>query len=991
MDLKLTNNNLLSLGSTIGSGITTNCTTVFVKNCPNVSGITILRQCPNLTRVRLDIGNVLGSLDELLQYSTLNGFNDSYEPQTKPRLVGNFTLSQPEPKENLIALGFDPFIVTENSNLSQESTVFDGLTITIPDTSYIIYYRIQTYNSEYENYNPWLALKFNQAVTGGLPKWSDNSIRLTDINIRLGGGGVYSNSGHNIGIYYYAAGTITDSGNNIVDNPGQTWSFNNIIDYEKMNIYNPDNTGCAAIYPVAFKDTVKYYFPSTWFAIHVSQLYGPTYAQGELIGSEYHFRGTLQQYIWANLGTRCISSYGGGVYNTMKSPVNIYIDVEGKELSEYDAATINSCFSGLQVIPRYFMFSKAHITEIPNNTTEISSLAFATCPNINFQLPTTLRIIGACAFSYSNLSGNINLPNLTTLEGTALYVGGTVGAFAGTKISSIENLGSITDIWVKCFQGCQSLQTAILPSTTERICREAFSYCTSLSLVIIKATTVPTLDNTNAFYNCSSLNHIYVGTGSRKQDEILLESYKSTSGWSSYSSKLYTYYSYAAPQISYDGTEATMSVTRTADIYYTLDGTTPTTSSTKYTGSFVWNGTGVIKAMSIDTNNDIVYSDDFYAQTTTTPVPEFMSNGNIQITSETGATIYYTLDGSNPYSNGIQYTGPISYSNIQARVRCYAEVSGKNQSLLVDSNIIAWNSFAVQTLDDTKPNYNPALSIILSEHNVGHILSTPVKSNGGRYMLLKSEAAVIPNIGTSWNNGWFIDKGTVVDSNNIIDGGSYDFEEFTEFQYFTSVTMIPDAGNPAQMQYCAFSCNKLKTIILPSSITYIGSGAFKCPLEGDIIIPQGVTILTQNCFSIGTARIIVHDNITKFDYDCFGQNATAPDRIPKNLTTLNGTNYSRVFANDYTLPATCININGGREVKGSPLLNNCVHWLAPSLTADSYNSINNYWYFAAISKVYVGTGEDKDADDAILSEYQSHLTNVANKFDTWYNYLHPTT
>jgi len=32
-----------------------------------------------LNRVRVDIGNVSGSLSELMQYATLKGFNDNYE------------------------------------------------------------------------------------------------------------------------------------------------------------------------------------------------------------------------------------------------------------------------------------------------------------------------------------------------------------------------------------------------------------------------------------------------------------------------------------------------------------------------------------------------------------------------------------------------------------------------------------------------------------------------------------------------------------------------------------------------------------------------------------------------------------------------------------------------------------------------------------------------------------------------------------------------
>ena len=568
--------------------------------------------------------------------------------------------------------------------------------------------------------------------------------------------------------------------------------------------------------------------------------------------------------------------------------------------------------------------------------------------------------------------------------------------FYGSGISSIIINERLTTIGNLAFGDCGNLKYVYIPSNVTSILNKAFRSNKANGIKRINCTIPPSIVIENTI--TPNTTKIIVGVGNYYTDKDVVEKFLSTA-WSAYSSQIQSCYDYYAPQISYVDDYITITTQENSTIYYTTDGSTPTEQSTQYNSPFEWDGIGVIKAVSKYDRimDNIIQSLPFYAQTCDNPTFIIDSiNNQVAISCATsGAVIHYTTDGSCPTLDSPIYSGPITFQEDIVKVRCFATATGYNDSETVSKicvlNESLWgtdgdtSSFAVQCMDSTKPNYNPAVCIILNDNN-----KLTDKVNGGGGYITKIDAATIPNIGTSWQNGWFINKGTVVDSSHIMDGGSYDFEEFTEFQYFTSVTSIPDCANAPQMQYCAFSCNKLKTIVLPSTLTYIGTGAFKCPLEGDIVIPSGVTRLTERCFYATRVNVIVHDLITVFAYDCFGSNATI-DRFPSNLTTLNRPNKYKIYTNDYTLPATCINMTYGREWRGSPLLNNCVHWLAPALTSASYTDINDFWHFAGVSKVYVGTGEDKDADDAVLAEYQSHLTKVANKFDTWYNYLHPTT
>ena len=132
----------------------------------------------------------------------------------------------------------------------------------------------------------------------------------------------------------------------------------------------------------------------------------------------------------------------------------------------------------------------------------------------------------------------------------------------------------------------------------------------------------------------------------------------------------------AAPKISPNGGtfSATQSVTMTsatssAVIYYTLDGTTPTTSSTQYTG---------VISISTDTTVNAIASAPGYIQSSVSTANFNFSNQTPPITfspaagtylnaqtvtltdTDAGAKIYYTMDGSTPSSSSTLYSAPIA-------------------------------------------------------------------------------------------------------------------------------------------------------------------------------------------------------------------------------------------------------------------------------------------------------------------------------------------
>lgn len=136
-----------------------------------------------------------------------------------------------------------------------------------------------------------------------------------------------------------------------------------------------------------------------------------------------------------------------------------------------------------------------------------------------------------------------------------------------------------------------------------------------------------------------------------------------------------------APAITnnFDGT-FTITAASGATIYYTTDGTTPTTSTTT-TGTTTVNVTQtesmtVIKAIAKG-------SGDYFASGVTTyNIPQCakpvitISGGNVTITCPTeGATIHYTIDGSPAASSSAVYTAPFAKGNATT-IRAIATKAG---------------------------------------------------------------------------------------------------------------------------------------------------------------------------------------------------------------------------------------------------------------------------------------------------------------------------
>jgi RHS repeat-associated protein len=192
--------------------------------------------------------------------------------------------------------------------------------------------------------------------------------------------------------------------------------------------------------------------------------------------------------------------------------------------------------------------------------------------------------------------------------------------------------------------------------------------------------------------------------------------------------------------------------TNGATVYYTTDGSTPTTSSTQYTAPISVSSSETINAIAVSSvASGGVATAAYIIGTSPTFSPvggTYASAQTVSITStDFGATIYYTTNGTTPTTSSTRYTGPIGISSTET-IKAIA-VSGAASSSV---------STAMYTINLPAPALTTATITVSGSEQPGDSNSITISFNGFRetvnYGSLSTQASIASAFGAKFSNDY---------------------------------------------------------------------------------------------------------------------------------------------------------------------------------------------------------------------------------------------
>ena len=276
-----------------------------------------------------------------------------------------------------------------------------------------------------------------------------------------------------------------------------------------------------------------------------------------------------------------------------------------------------------------------------------------------------------------------------------------------------------------------------------------------------------------------------------------------------------------------------------ATCYYTLaagtTGTTPTTSSTKYTSAISVTATSVLEALctySGDTNSAVASAK--YTITPTVATPTFSLTagsytGTQSLTisdSTSGATIYYTTNGTTPSSSSTKYTAAISVSTSET-IEAIAELSGDTNSAVVS---------AAYTITVPTPTFSLAAGTYTSSQSVD--ISDATSGTTCYYTLTAGTAGTTPTTSSTKYTGAISVTATSVletlctysgDTNSAVASAAYTLQAPTPAfslpvgSYAGSQTVTISDTNAAATIYYTVTSGTTGTTPTASSTKYTGA------------------------------------------------------------------------------------------------------------------------------------------------------------------------
>ena len=353
--------------------------------------------------------------------------------------------------------------------------------------------------------------------------------------------------------------------------------------------------------------------------------------------------------------------------------------------------------------------------KLPAGLTEIAPYTFAETGIMSIDIPAAVKKIGQAAFGTCKSLRSVAIP-----EGVTAIADNTFDYCYA--LTTVELPSTLTTIGYRAFYEDSNLENLILPASLTAIGSQAFTNCATIESIYSLATEPPTAEDLS-LAACAGTATLYVPVGTK-------DDYAANPLWSRFTIETFTDLPCAQPIFAYENYKLSMSSkTEGVSIYYTRDGSAPTTRSLKYDAPIDLLQNDTIRAMAIGEGWGQSPVSEFRKADYQVATPEatLSSDFTVSLTCETPdvlgmpeTKIYYSMNRSSydPGESWTLYTEPFKmYQANYIHVKALRE--GWNDSETIHENYYSNYFLSAPSISPTYTDisYMPADTTITLSHN----------------------------------------------------------------------------------------------------------------------------------------------------------------------------------------------------------------------------------------------------------------------------------